>query len=828
LTAGEVVADRFEIVRTLGTGGMAIVYEALDRKLMEARALKFSRPGHLQRIPDETRSALRITHENICRTYEIHSAVTSHGPADFISMELVRGETLHGRLQRTEVSPAEALDIARQLCRGLDAAHKAHIVHQDLKSNNVMLTHRPDGSLRAVITDFGLALPLGKPGRVASHIAGTPNYIAPERWSGSEPAPACDVYALGVILYEILTGRLPFSKETPWHHRLTRLPEPPSQSATAIDKRWDPIVLRCVEPDPSRRFANAGEVLGAVERAFAAPTRRKWLVAAALLAGAAAPVVAFREKIWPPSLSRLAVLPMEGSAQDPTIDSGVRGGLYDLSKRLESLGAASRRLILIPLEDTVRYGVRSPAAAAARLGATHVLLVKIDSRTGGFAVAADVRDCRNGTSVRRFEGDFRAADLSGVGTALDGVVTSAFHLGDTPAAKILPSAYPLYAAGLAQLRGVPADADGAIESLQQALHIDPSGVPALSALSDAYMEKFRLQKDTRFLAQAKAAAQRAQSLQPDSPAVLSAMGVIERYEGRAERALELYRRATELEPNNADIWRRTAIALQQIGRDDEAIDVGKHAVDLAPDYFATHRDLGVMYFRVGRPQDAIEEFRAVTRIAPGLAEGFSFLGASAIALGRDGEALTALQESVRLQPTRSAFNNLAVLFRMQGRNQEAVTALEKALKAGSDDAAIRLNLGNALQSVGRSSDARVHWQLAGDLARAALRANARDAISRARLAYSMARLGDGELAADEALQAAQLAHSDYSVIFWVAMTLEHTGHRPDIFPLLEGATPERLRDLRRQPDLTGLVQDPRFASLLQQAENSRTHSQRRK
>ncbi|MBI3281316.1 MAG: serine/threonine protein kinase, partial [Acidobacteria bacterium] len=267
--AGQVVAGRFHIVRELGEGGMAVVYEAVDSKLIERRALKFSKAGYSQSIPPEARSALRVTHENICRVYEIHATATESGPADFLSMEFLDGETLLNRWQREAIPGSLAIDIARQICRGLEAAHSAGILHRDLKSNNVMLVKRADGSLRAVITDFGLARPLShRTGPASSAVSGTPNYIAPERWKGGTATPASDVYALGVILYEMLAGSLPFAHGTPWQKRLSGLPEPPSRSERAPDARWDGIVLGCLDPDPRKRFSSAHQVLEAIEQAF--------------------------------------------------------------------------------------------------------------------------------------------------------------------------------------------------------------------------------------------------------------------------------------------------------------------------------------------------------------------------------------------------------------------------------------------------------------------------------------------------------------------------------------------------------------------------------
>ncbi len=820
LSAGQIVADRFEIRGSLGAGGMGLVYQAFDRKLGEQRALKFAQPGHFDTLPNEARAALRITHENISRVYEIHSALTGGGPADFISMELVDGETLSARMGREPFTSAEILELARQLCRGMDAAHQLGILHLDLKPANIMLARRPDGGIRLVIMDFGLALLPADAARESTRFWGTPNYIAPERWLGSEPAPSADVYAMGVILYQLLTGRLPFLNGTPWAQRISRLPEQPSRSELAPDPRWDAIVLRCLEPDPARRIASAGALLSAIDQSFGAKTRR-WWIAAAVGAAGAAPLIAFRERIWPAPTGRLAALPPQGTSGNTAADQTVRGSLYDLTKRL----APAHPLVLIPFEDTVRTGANSAELAASRLGATHVLMTTLAHREAGFTLSADVRDTRTGISLKRFEGQFLFDHLADLATPLAGVVTSAFHLAKPPQLKVNPAAYPSYAAGMASLNAVPPDLDSALELFTRSLQIDPNAAPALTGLSLAYIERHRVNQDADSLDRAKTAIQRAQSLEPDSVPVLIAMSNVESNEGRADHGLELLRRAAELEPLNWNVWRRIGSTLQDLGRTGEALDALRHAVQLAPDYYLTHRDLGLAYFRQGEAEDAVREFTTVTRLAPGLSEGYLYLGSALILEERDADAQRALSESIRLQPSRFAFNNLAVVLRVQGRNREAVPVLQKALAAGPEDATIRLNLGNALADSGDEPAAREQWQKAREITLAILRRNPRDAAARARAGYSMVRLGDSQLGADEALQAARFAPSDYSVVYWATMALETAHRRDEIFPLLAEAPLDRLRNLRRQPELADLSRDQRFITLLQ---NAQTQHQVRK
>ena len=812
LNAGDLIGHRFRIVRKLGEGGMAVVYEAQDEKLGERRALKFAKSGHSAQIPPETRSALRVTHENICRTYEIHTA-DSATPMDFISMEFLEGETLQSRCRRQPLSQAEVLEIAKQLCQGLEAAHRVHILHRDLKGKNVMLTRNPNGTLRVVITDFGLAKFVAEGASPTSSAAvGTPNYIAPERWQNVAASPASDVYALGVILYEMLAGRLPFGPEVPLQDRLKSLPDAPSKCKTGVDSRWNSIVLGCLQPDPGKRLASPGEVLRSIERTFAISYRREWILAVIAVILAIAFGFYFRDSVFPaPPLARLAIMPFTlPTAVTPNNESAisVRGSLADIAARLAVLG--ERRLIVISPDELLNYKVDSTELAARRLRATHSLSGEVDAEGNAIGVHAVLTELKTGNVLRRFDGTFRPEDLAALSTSLAGVVTSAFHLRSIPAASVLPAAYPDFAQGLALLRRDVSSYDQAILHFEAVQKIDPRSPLVVAAMAEAYIQKYRATQNGGWLQQASVIAERAQSLNPDSVPVLLVLAFVEQAQGKPELALEQLRRAAELEPDSSEVWRQMGTAFDGAGRQEEAVSALRKAIQLAPDYFRPHRDLGTFYGRKARFTEAIEEYRIVTQLAPELPEGYSDLGGVLLAAEREDEAEVALRQSLRLGETRSALNNLGVLLRYKHRDSEAIPVMQRALVGGQDDATIRLNLGNALRRTGNIAEARENYQRANDLARAALLLNPRDAVSRARLAYSMVQLGIRTFAADEALQAINLAGSDYYPLYWTIMTFDALGRRADAYPLLAHVSAQQLKDLRRQPDLTEFTNDSRF------------------
>lgn len=296
---GTILAGRYRILGPLGKGGMGTVYRADDLKLEHPVALKFL-PEHLvaddaalQRLYREIRIAREVSHPNVCRTYDLGE----EGGERFIVMEYVGGEDLASLLLRIGRLPgAKALDVARQLCAGLTAAHERGVLHRDLKPANVML----DGRGRVRIMDFGIAV-LGDAGEGAASWAGTPAYMAPEQLDGGKATVRSDIYALGLVLYEVLTGKSAFAFGSLREMRDGRrtLPPAPSSTTTDIDPVVEQIVLRCLEENPERRPSSVvavsaslpgGDPLAAALAAGETPSPE--MVARAGLSGALNPKVA--------------------------------------------------------------------------------------------------------------------------------------------------------------------------------------------------------------------------------------------------------------------------------------------------------------------------------------------------------------------------------------------------------------------------------------------------------------------------------------------------------------------------------------------------------
>jgi Tol biopolymer transport system component len=345
---GELVASRFRIARFIASGGMGEVYEAYDDELHDRVALKTIRPDiardeqALKRFRREVLLARKVTHPNICRTFDVfrHRRASPNDPliADeivFVTMELLSGETLAERIRaRGPLSPSDALPIVTQIGAALAAAHAVGVVHRDLKSSNVMLLPSSDGRPpRVVVSDFGLAY--GSAGAEATisetttRILGTPAYMAPEQIEGGPITPAVDIYALGIVMFEVVTGSRPFIGDTPFSTALKRLSEPPPSARVLVphlDPRWDATILRCLERRPGDRFASAADAVASLSGGtpgsasfpltLVAGGDTNWIRWAALAAGVIALV------------ALASVVPWSSDAPDTT--TGLAGGQLKL------------------------------------------------------------------------------------------------------------------------------------------------------------------------------------------------------------------------------------------------------------------------------------------------------------------------------------------------------------------------------------------------------------------------------------------------------------------------------------------------------------------
>jgi serine/threonine-protein kinase len=390
LTTGSTFADRYQIIEELGKGGMGRVYRVLDKELKEEVALKLIKPEiasdkkTLERFNNELRLSRKIIHKNVGRMYEL----MDHQGTRFITMEYVRGEDLRSSIRRFGQLPiAKSLSIAKQICEGLSEAHRLGVVHRDLKSSNIMIDK--EGNVR--IMDFGIARSLEEKGITGAGVMiGTPEYMSPEQVEGKEVDQRSDISSLGVILYEMVTGRVPFEGDTPFTIGMKHkgeMPQNPKALNTQISDDLNRVILRCLEKEKEKRYQSAGEVRSEIanvekgvpttekvipkrkavtSKEITVTVRKPWMLIVSLAAVATLVVLGFLyfkgekqgESPVPSPLERkmLVVLPFEnlGSPEDEYLADGITD---EITSRL----AAVRDLRIISRTSAMQYKHKRPS-----------------------------------------------------------------------------------------------------------------------------------------------------------------------------------------------------------------------------------------------------------------------------------------------------------------------------------------------------------------------------------------------------------------------------------------------------------------------------------
>ncbi len=692
---------RYEIVEAIGAGAMGEIYRARDGRLGRDVAVKTlatptaGRADALQRLHDEARAIAALAHPNILAIFDFGS----EGETAYAVTELLEGETLESALAGAggPLSIRRTVEVATAVCEGLAAAHRKGILHRDLKPANVFLTR--DGQVK--ILDFGLAQPLST-AEVDDEAAtcapdeallvGTPAYMAPEQVRGEPLTPACDLFALGCILFECFTGRRPFGGATLGELLAAILRDEPDLAAQrAIPESVKAIVLHCLEKNPERRFQSARDVAFALHSALSQ--------------------VEVRSSDWPGAAATptICVLPLACRGDDLDADflsEGVAESVINLLSRLPQVKVIARTTAF-----RFRDSPLSPAGVAAELGAAWVLSGKITPHRGRLVVQVELVDGRSGAQAwgRRYLRE--ADDVFGLQEEIAREIASELSLELTseqdaalasrPTRSAL--AYELYLRGRFQWdRRSRASVEAAVRLFNQAIGEDPGFALAYSGLADAYnvMSYHGWGAPERFADLSLAAARKAVELAPELPeALVSLGGGIGTFEWRRREAASLIERALLRQPSYASGRHWLSHDLLCIGDLEGALAQAKLAVQLDPLGKAVQRWLAeVHYYRHELPQ-AIEACRRLLDLDPDLGFSHGLLGTMLVVAGEAEAGHRELEQTLQLEDSPRVRALLAHAEASLGRSAEAREQL-RTLEASEARDAIPYDLALAWAGLG--------------------------------------------------------------------------------------------------------------------------------
>jgi serine/threonine protein kinase/tetratricopeptide (TPR) repeat protein len=846
---GDVLLRRFRIVRLLGSGGMGEVYEAIDDQLGRI-ALKTigpavaEQPEQLLRFKKEVQLARKVSSPHVCRIHELHltESGSEGSPGTFLTMEFLDGITLADKIRESGPMPwREARKVALELCAALQSIHGAGIIHRDIKGRNIMLASR-NGVACTVLMDFGIARLLDQSADTSTQLTrdgmgiGTPGYMAPEQRKGKEPTPATDIYALGVVLYELLTAKHPFPEDPAFANKAvkTKPPVRPSSMQPGVPRRFDHVVSRCLEYDPERRYQSAKEVEQAIRTSsILLRIRQRPLTVAA--AAIALVTVLFCLLLVPPIGERvrgilfssrekhIAVLPLEFTGENPETQALGDGLMDSLAGKVANLDTANHSLWVVPASEVRNRKITDPSSAMRELGATIVVKGNFERKDQATRLKLSLIDPKKTREIGYVDVSSQTGDLAAL---QDEAVTRLGRLlnistkedaalgGEEPKTR---AAYEDYLAGLGyfQRHDKPGNIELAIASLEKAVKTDPGFALGFARLAQVYFMRYRLDSKPESLRRAEEYSRRAAELDDRIPSTYVALAQIHEMTGNHDLAIQEYQRAISLDPRDAEALGGVAYAYQNAGRNGEAEAAYLKAVALRPGDWKGYNDLGNFYQDAGRPHDAIVQFNRAIELTPDNSWPYANLGVAYMDIAGPemmGRAEKALKKSIAISPTFGAYSNLALLYREQHRFKESVAANLVAVQLNDQNPDVWSNLTIAYEWLREDEKANAARLKAIALLQRGVDTNPQDAEAQATLAALYAKQGDRTRALEKIQISLALSPTNQYVLSLVADAYELMGRRREAIKFLEQAMTQGFtkRLLNADPEIQGVLSDPGF------------------
>ncbi|MGD0791709.1 MAG: protein kinase [Terriglobales bacterium] len=871
LQPGVLFGGRYEILGVLGQGGMGAVYKARDRELDRLIALKVIRPelatdpAILLRFKQELILSRNITHKNVVRIYDL-------GEADgirFISMEYVDGEDLRTLLRRQgKFSPREAIAVVEQVCRALDSAHSEGVIHRDLKPQNIMR----DKHGRIVVMDFGLARSLGDSGMTQTGaIVGTMEYMSPEQALGSTLDQRSDIFSVGLIFYELLTGKSPYEADTAIASLMKRTREPArpvSDVDTSVPKSLSAIVSRCLEREPANRYHSSVELLQQlttweanpnisaetlsqmISHPIMRPSRFNldlpgkswmWIAGAVLVIALAGFVGRYLLNRTPaasesavrgiPPLSRgeyVAIMPMKILGDEKALGyvaEGIEEALAAKLFQLKEVHLASRATA----EDVAKKNLPL-SKRAQKLGVNLIIQGNVQGSGDKLRVVLTLTDATSAGDdgrllwTQEFQG--MPQDLLTLEDQIYGNVATALALKPTNEEQARVGAHPtenvkaydLYLQGRNSLRNSHGQENirQAVGLFDQAIEKDPNFALAYTGLADSSLRMYGESKESIWAQKATLAAQQAERLSNNLAEVHISLGSVYSATGKNTQAITELKRALELAPNSDEAYRSLGDAYSASGQSDEAISAYQNAVAANSYFWWNHVALGNAYFKRGDSAKALAEYQKVTELAADNPLGYENIGSVYLREGKWSDAIPQYQKALTLAPDSPTYSNLGTAYFFLKNYDQATKMYEKAVAMTPNDEQLLGNLGDSYRWSGHSDQAAAAYGKAISLAFQELQVNPRSAAIMGDLGLLYAKKGDAANALQYTQQARSINSDDLQLMYSEAQVKTMIGKPEEALKSLRLALEKgyAAQEAWNDPELQKLQALPQFSQLL--------------
>jgi eukaryotic-like serine/threonine-protein kinase len=870
ITPGSDFGPRYRIDALLGQGGMGRVYKAYDKDLDRTVAIKVVREGAigesdaLKRFKQELVLASKISHKNILRIHDMGDV----GGLRFISMAFVEGQDLQHIIRDNPKMPLERiLKFAQQIAEALAAAHAEGVVHRDLKPQNLLV----DKNDQIFVCDFGLAKSFeeGAIGMTRTGaFLGTPRYMSPEQVEGKPADGRADLYAFGLILYEMVVGDVPFTGESTlkvMYQRIQEKPKSPKLLRPDLPNWLVKIIMRCLERSPDDRYQNAYEILADLQGGASGSGARsgisrigsgsqsviiqipefashRWvwvvagIVAVLLLAFAIPPVrhliPGFHVEQAPgtaasgiPPISSgryVAILPLQVLGDQSQLDYLAQGIQEALAAKLFQLKG-----VHVTSSDAVaKVDQKQPLQKIARnLGVNTVVQGMVQGNGDKIRIILNMEDVASGKRVWSQQFDGVAADLFTLEDHIYAQVVTAMDVNPTneenATAEARPTdnvaAYDLYLRGRNSLRGDDVkNTQAALDFFEQALKQDPRFALGYTGVAQASLRMYEYKKDAFWTQKALAAAQQAQQLNDKLPEVHYMLGAVYRTTGKYSEAIAELNRAQALAPNSDDVYRRLGSAYLVSGNAPRAIEAYQKAIELNPYYWVNQNSLGRSYYQVGEYQKALDAFEKASQLEPDVNTPLENAGGVLVQQGKYGEAIGYLERAIKIEPDSAGYSNLGTAYLSLKRYAEASQVYEKAVALDPSNMTLTDNLADAYHLSGQAEKAQATYQQAISLGYKELQTNPRDAGVMAEIALAYAKIGKAQEATDFIRRARAQDKDNVDIIYTETQVYGLTGKTSQALASLQEALEKHFpaESVASDPALDSLHGNPAYESMI--------------